>query len=206
MAHQGIEVELRFKVHDVPALIAQMQAKGVTKAGKKRIIDQWFAPTYVRSMEQVEDWFDKKHGVAWRIRRTEQSDGSFAAVVDSKQLTDANNHDTFKETPPVAMPYDDAVAEITKKEYRCWLTIDKTRHSFDAGDPRFEVVLDEIEGMQQKVGVGAGLEIEFSGEGTREQALQVLGEFAAKLGVDNLERFQKSFTVQSMQALANFKD
>lgn len=200
-----IEVELRYKVRDVPALLDALAKHAITQSGTKHIIDQWWAPTTVRSMTEEEEWFDKNHGVAWRIRRTQQTDGSFKSIMDSKQLTDANNHDTFKETPPVEMDYDAAAAEIAQKGYRCWLTIDKTRRMFTGVPEQFEIVLDEIAGMQEKIGVGAGLEIEFKGEGTREHALQVLGDFAVSIGLENAERFERSFTVESMQALADFE-
>lgn len=205
MAHNEIEVELRYKVHDVPALLSEFAKHGITQSGTKHIIDQWWAPTSVHTLAQEDEWFDKNHGIAWRIRRTEQPDGSFTAIIDSKQLTAANNHDTFKETPPIQMEYDQATDHIAQKDYRCWLTIDKTRRMFTGAPEQFEIVLDEIAGMQQKIGVGAGLEIEFKGEGTREHALQMLGDFAKKIGLENAERFERSFTVESMQALADFE-
>lgn len=200
-----IEVELRYKVHNVAGLLDKLAKHGITQNDTKHIIDQWWAPTSVRSMAEEEEWFDKNHGIAWRIRRTQQPDGSFKTIMDSKQLTDANNHDTFKETPPIEMDYDNAVAEITQKGYRCWLTIDKTRRIFTGAPEQFEIVLDEIAGMQQKIGVGAGLEIEFKGEGSREHALQLLSDFAKTIGLENAERFERSFTVESMQALADFE-
>lgn len=201
-----IEVELRYKVQDPPAMIERLAAAKMPVAKKQHLIDQWFAPVTVRSMAEEEKWFDEDHGVAWRIRRVEQPDGTFVASMDSKQLTEANNHNTFNETPPQTMDYDAAVAEITKKDYRCWLTIDKTRHTFASTDEHIEVVLDEIAGMRDAIGVPAGLELEYKGQGTRDEALKILGDFAAKFGLDESDRFERSFTVESMQALANFKD
>lgn len=206
MAEKPIEVELRYKVHDTQATMRALAAQGIRQTGKTHLIDQWFAPTGVKSMADEVEWFDHQHGVAWRIRRTEQPDGSLHAIQDSKQLTSANNHDTFHETPPVAVVYDDAVADLANMGYRCWLTIDKTRYLFDADDPRIEIVLDEIKGVAERIGVGAGLEVEFKGQGTREQALQVLHDVTARLGLNESDRFKQSFTVEAMQALADFKE
>jgi adenylate cyclase class IV len=200
-----IEVELRYKVHEPAAMITRLATANMPVAKKQHLIDQWFAPTHVHSQAEEDEWFDVKHGVAWRIRRIEQPDGSFVVTLDSKQLTEANNHNTFKETPPQTMDYDAALAELAKKEYYCWLTIDKTRHTFAGTDPHIEVVMDEIAGMAEAIGVPAGLEIEYKGQGTRDEALQILGDFAAKFGLDESDRFERSFTVESMQALANFK-
>jgi adenylate cyclase class IV len=202
---ETIEVELRYKVADPQVMIRRLNAAGMAVASKKHLIDQWFAPTRVRSMAQEEQWFDEDHGLAWRIRRIEQSDGSLKAMLDSKQLTEDNNHNTFKETPPEDVMYDEAVAKLKAQDYRCWLTIDKTRYTFESSDPHIEVVLDEIAGMGEKIGVPAGLEIEFKGEGNRDEALGALAAFATELGLDEADRFERSFTVESMQALADFE-
>lgn len=201
-----IEVELRYKVQGPAAMVERLAAANMPVAKKQHLIDQWFAPTHVKSMAQEEQWFDHGHGIAWRIRRVEGSDGTFATTLDSKQLTEANNHNTFKETPPESISYEDAVARLQKKQYRCWLTIDKTRHTFASTDPHIEVVMDEIAGMAEKIGVPAGLELEYKGEGTRDEALQALSAFAAKFGLDESDRFERSFTVASMQALADFEE
>jgi adenylate cyclase class IV len=202
---EAIEVELRYKVADPQGMIDRLATAGMKVASKKHLIDQWFAPTHVRSMAEEEQWFDENHGLAWRIRRVEQSDGSLKATLDSKQLTEDNNHNTFKETPPQDVVYEEAVEKLRGQEYRCWLTIDKTRHTFESGDPQIEVVLDEIAGMGEKIGVPAGLEIEFKGEGSRDEALSTLAAFATKFGLDESDRFERSFTVESMQALADFE-
>lgn len=202
---ETIEVELRYMVADPQGMIDRLATAGMAVASKKHLIDQWFAPTSVHNMAEEEQWFDENHGVAWRIRRVEQADGSLKATLDSKQLTEDNNHNTFIETPPEDVIYDEAVEKLKAQDYRCWLTIDKTRHTFESGNPQIEVVLDEIAGMGEKIGVPAGLEVEFKGEGSRDEALAALAAFATKLGLDESQRFERSFTVESMQALADFE-
>lgn len=202
---ETIEVELRYKVADPQAMVARLGEAAIKVVSKKHVIDQWFAPTSVRTMEQEEDWFDNNHGVAWRIRRVEQADGSMHTTLDSKQLTEDNNHNTFIESEPETIEYDEAVARLQVQDYRCWLTIDKTRTTFDSNDPHIEIVMDEIAGMGEKIGIPAGLELEFKGEGTREEALHTLAAFALSLGLDESQQFERSFTVESMQALADFE-
>lgn len=201
-----IEVELRYKVKDTEATIKRLAELGIAIAMRKHVIDQWFAPTHVRSLPQEKQWFDVEHGVAYRIRRIEQPDGSYVAAVDTKQLTEHDNHDTFLETPSQEMPYDDAIAMLAAKDYRCWLTIDKMRTTFTTDMPEFDIVLDEIAGMAEKIGVSAGIEIEYKGTGTRDEALKQLGDFALQLGFSETDRFEQSFTVASMDALAKFED
>src|SRR6185503_640023 len=150
MADHNTEVELRYKVHDPNETIANLEKLGIKNTGKKHLIDQWFMPNNIRSMEMHEDWFNKDRGVAWRIRRTEQPDGSFKVEATSKQLTEANNHDTFIETDAGVSTYDEAMQFVKDKGYYCWLTIDKTRYDFTSPEDDFEIVLDEIEGLAEK--------------------------------------------------------
>jgi adenylate cyclase class IV len=199
-----IEVELRYKVHNPEATIQKLGELGIAKTGQKHLIDQWFMPKDIHSQAEEEDWFDNNKGVAWRIRRTEQNDGTFSVEVTSKQLTDANNHDTFLEGDAHITDYDLALAFVAEKGYRCWLTIDKTRYEFASGHSEYEIVLDVIAGLAEKIGVGAALEVEFKGEATREEALAKLDAFVAKAGINPGERFERSLTVEAMSALADF--
>jgi len=204
MADHNTEVELRYKVHDPNETIANLEKLGIKNTGKKHLIDQWFMPNNIRSMEMHEDWFNKDRGVAWRIRRTEQPDGSFKVEATSKQLTEANNHDTFIETDAGVSTYDEAMQFVKDKGYYCWLTIDKTRYDFTSPEDDFEIVLDEIEGLAEKIGVGSALEVEFKGQATREEALTKLDAFVARAGINPGERFERSLTVEAMSALADF--
>lgn len=204
MAGHNIEVELRYKVHNTAETIASLEKLGIKNTGKKHLIDQWFMPVSIKSQEQENVWFDDNRGVAWRVRRTEKPDGTFAVEVTSKQLTEANNHDTFIETDANISSYDEALEFMHAKDYRCWLTIDKTRYDFASPETEFEIVLDEIEGLAEKIGVGAALEVEFKGESTREEALAKLDGFVVRAGINPGERFERSLTVEAMSALADF--
>ncbi len=198
----NIEVEQRYKVLDPDAAIEQLRQKGIPLKKEQHFIDEWFLPAAIKTRAEHDKWFDEDHGVAYRIRRVEQPDGSFAVTLDSKQLTSDNNHNTFKEEALPPTTYDDALAFVQAKHYRKWLTIDKQRHSFDTGRADLLVTMDSVAGLREKVGVGAVLEIEYSGDGTRDDALRTIDEFARTLGVDTNGLFDKSLTVTAMDALA----
>lgn len=201
-----LEVELRYKVHNVPALIAQLAARGIPVVKKEHLIDQWFMPTHVKSQTEEHTWFDENRGIAWRVRRTEQASGDFTVKVESKQLSAAKNHNTFIETTADISDYDQALQTMRRRNYRCWLTIDKTRLTFATNRPDMTVVLDEIAGLAAKIGVGAALELEFTGTGSRVTALRELRDFAKQLGFSSDDQFDKSLTVEAMSALADFGD
>lgn len=201
------EIEHRYKIDDPQTCIASLGALGISLVSSRHLIDEWFAPAYIRNLKQEEDWFDNQKGVAWRIRRSEQPDGTFAVQVGSKQLTDASNHNTFiEQVMPHVSDYHDARAKMADMNYRNWLTIDKTRFTFDSGRADIELVLDSVAGLAEAIGVGAVLEIEYKGTVNREQALSLLGEFAAQLGFRPGDRFDRSLTVEAKPALANFDD
>jgi len=201
-----IEVEKRYKIADPEATIAELQAKGIRQTGHKHLIDEWFLPQTIKDRAEHDTWFDTDHGLAYRIRRVERPDGSFGVSLESKQLTVDNNHNTFREETLPITDYAEAVTFLQQKGYRNWLTIDKQRHSFDAGRADITMTMDSVAGLAEKVGVGAALEVEFSGEGTRDHALQTIDDFVRQLGVDHRGQFDKSLTVTAMDALARFED
>jgi adenylate cyclase class IV len=200
-----IEIEKRYKVYDPPAMQAHLATLGIEQTGTSHIIDEWFAPLNVQSHKQQEQWFDIGRGIAYRVRRIEQLSGLWAVKVETKQLTGAGNHNTFKEGYIEVTDYDDAHALLARQGYWNWLTIDKTRIQFNSPDPDIDIVLDEIGGLAEKIGIGAVLEIEYKGNASRDEALKKLVQCAVKLGVSEDQLFAKSLTVEAMTVLAQFR-
>ncbi len=208
MPEPYLEIELRYKVADVADCLKKLALQDITVARQERLVDEWHTPTYVHDLAAEQQWFDHDHGVAWRIRRIYANDKETLEVT-SKQLTDDNNHNSFHETTAQFASYKDAVAGIAQKGQYNWLTIDKTRYFLTSANPaipnqQFELVVDHIEGLADKIGVGACLEIEYKGTASRDQALADIARVAALCGFSADDLFQKSLTVESMTALAHF--
>jgi adenylate cyclase class IV len=208
MSQAYLEVELRYKVHDVPAALGRLSKHGLTIASTEHLVDEWFLPETISSLAEEQAWFDEQRGIAWRIRRSDKN-GKQILDVTSKQLTEDMNHNSFHETTADFASYDDALQAMRKRQYKNWLTIDKTRHVFTSSNPEisndeFELVLDDIAGLAAKVGVGACLEIEHKGSSSREAALAKIADIAASFGFTPDDQFEKSLTVVSMTALARF--
>lgn len=201
-----IEIEQRYKVASPKDVAATMAEHGIKAVKQTHIIDQWFIPDTIRNREAHDIWFDEDHGLAYRIRQIEQDDGTFSVVIDSKQHTTASNHNTFQEgTVDSISTLAEAKEFLANAGYYNWLTIDKRRVLFDANDPHIEIVLDEIDGLSEKIGVGAALEIEYKGNESRDEALTILNSTASRLGLHEADLFEKSLTVAAMQVLARFK-
>ncbi|HSX35836.1 MAG TPA: CYTH domain-containing protein [Patescibacteria group bacterium] len=203
-----LEVELRYKIPDVEACLVRLKGLGVTVARTDHLIDDWYEPVAIKSLAEQRDWFDNQKGIAWRIRRSGEP-GRERMEVTSKQLTDDNNHNSFHETTAKFASYDEAARAMVEKNYRNWLTVDKTRYYLTSTNPQikddeFELVIDHIAGLKEKIGVGACLEIERKGSESREQALKRIEIIAGLLGFSAEDQFEMSLTVTSMSALARF--
>jgi adenylate cyclase class IV len=208
MAEQYLEVELRYKVLDVSACLERLKKEGLTVARTEHLVDEWYLPKNIASLKEEQEWFDENHGVAWRVRRATK-DGVTKLETTSKQLTDDNNHNSFYETEEQYASYDDAVKAMGEREYKNWLTIDKTRYFLESSNKdipaaEYELIIDEIAGLAEKIGVGACLEIEHKGTDGREVALSKIQSVAGSLGFSTNDQFDKSLTVVSMTELARF--
>lgn len=150
-------------------------------------------------------WFDNAGGIAYRIRDTWSQSNGRRLILDSKQHTDANNHNTFKEE--LIISHDEAamLAFSEAHERYNWLTIDKVRRVFSSDQPELSISMDTINGVRQELGIDTVLELEYTGVGSRDDALAALGAFASSIQLGSHALFEKSLTVEAMQVLAKFR-
>lgn len=198
------EVERRYRVAEPTLTVERLAHHGVTVHRSSRIIDRWFMPRYVRSLTEEEQWFDVEHGLAYRIRKTQHNDGDFDTLLDSKQHTEANDHNTFHEEVMMRGDESEMLKFLEGKEYYNWLTIDKRRTYFEGASDSLAITMDTIDGVKQALGVDTVLEVEYSGDGSRDEALRTIDDFATTIGLRREDLFEKSLTVESMRVLADF--
>lgn len=137
--------------------------------------------------------------------KSSSSGGAVSIVLDSKQHTEANDHNTFAEE---VIMHDDENAMlkfVDEKEYFNWLTIDKIRRYFSSDRPELKVTMDTVSGVRDQLGLDTVLEIEYEGESSREEALALIDSFSAQLGLAPNLLFEKSLTTETMAVLAKFK-
>ncbi len=200
-----LEVERRYKVYDPEAMLGVLSLHGANPRNEQHVVDRWFAPTFVHSQADEDKWFDHDHGIAYRIRQIALPSGAWSSLLDSKQLTAANDHSTFAEEV-VMQDEESAMLQFLKdKGYYNWLTIDKNRCRFASPRPELTIVMDTVAGVKDVLGIDTVLEIEYAGEGTRNQALTAIGSFADALGLKPSTLFEKSLTVEAMRVLARFE-
>jgi adenylate cyclase class IV len=195
-----VEIEQRYKIDNAKAAVSLLAQHGADLKDEQHIIDKWFIPQNIHTRAQHDLWFDRDHGVAYRIRYVTLPDGLSNILLDSKQHTEANNHNTFKEDTLI---FDDEAAMLRflgDKEYYNWLTIDKKRQRFHSPRPDLAISMDSIAGIKDAIGIDTVLELEYT-----DQALSVINDFASMLGLSPGSQFPKSLTVEAMRVLAQFK-
>lgn len=200
------EIELRYKIVDPEYTLQSLAQKGVALRKSVQIVDKWYVPSSVHSQADQDRWYDDTLGVAYRIRKTIDSDKSDPSItLDSKQLIRPNDHSTFNES--IIMSGDEPTAEkyLAGLDYYNWLTIDKVRHYFAYSDESVEIVMDTVLGVRESLGVDTVLEIEYKGVAGEADALSKIRDVARSLNLSDWQLFDKSLTVESMKVLAKFR-
>ncbi len=201
----NIEIEQRYQVDDAAAMASLLARHGVDLQSEQRIIDQWFVPQSVHTRIQHDRWFDQDHGVAYRIRRTALHNGQSHIILDSKQHTEADNHNTFKEDVVMSDDYEAMLHFLESKGYYNWLTLDKKRQHFSSPQADLSITMDKVAGIKDVLGIDTVLELEYKGKASRDRALSIINGFAATLGLSLDSQFAKSLTVESIRVLAKFQ-
>lgn len=186
-------------------MIATLGQHGAALQDEQHIVDKWFAPTDVHTRDDHDRWFDVDHGIAYRIRQVALSDGGNELILDSKQHTEADNHNTFNEEELMRGDESAMLAFLASKNYYNWLTIDKKRYRFHLPKPELKVIMDTVAGVKDTLGLDTVLELEYAGNGSRDDALTAIDSFASNLGLQGSTLFDKSLTVESMSVLAKFQ-
>lgn len=194
---EKIEVELRYKVESVREIQKKLLDINARQVEQTHIIDHWFVPVNIKSLEEEIDWFDIKRNTGVRIREYINEYGNqISASLETKRLTLAMNHDTFLETEMKVESYHKAKEFMEMLDRKEYLTIDKSRILFKHED--FTISIDSIKDFI------TGVEIEYIGLGNREEIIKIIENFASKLGLSKKDRFEKSMTTEAMKVLARF--
>ncbi len=194
-----IEVELRYKVHNINVIRKKLIDLGARLTDQSHIIDHWFIPIDIMTYKQQVVWFDVKRNTGMRIReyRNDSNSKLSSVTLDTKRLTLALNHNTFIETSMKVESYEKAKKFIEMIDRKEFLTIDKIRllYKYD----QFTFSIDTIKDY------GSGVEIEYIGKpDSRSKILSEIESLAKKLGLKNSDKFDKSLTVDAMEKLARY--
>ncbi|GEM_PF-4263856 len=208
-AETSVEIEQRYRVHNVDKCLDRLFAIGIAVERTDQIIDEWYIPVSILDKASHDIWFNEELGTPWRIRRAKSPKGEEFSV-EGKQLLRPNDHGSIREITEEYSSYEAAHDTLESRHLRNWLTINKKRRYLISKNPTIdlsnvELVLDEIAGLAEKIGVGACLEIEYKGKGTPNEASKRIGEVENLLGFQPEDRFEKSLTVEAQLTLGHFE-
>lgn len=190
------EIELRYKIQTDEMVVSALRDLGAHAKGSKRIVDHWFLPLEINSQAEQDEWFDSGRGCGIRIRESFGIDGGVVTTMGTKRVNNEHGHKALSEAEVVVESFAKASLLLQMMDRREFLTIDKTRKTFELGE--FEIVVDSI------LNYGVGVEIEYKGTRGIDEAFAKIKELAGKLGLGDGDQFEKSLTVDAMQVLAKY--
>jgi predicted adenylyl cyclase CyaB len=150
----------------------------------------------IKSQVEQDDWFDSGRGCGIRIRESFGIDGGMVTTLGTKRVSNEHGHKALSEAEVVVESCARAALLLQMMDRREFLTIDKTRKTFELGE--FEIAVDSI------LNYGVGVEIEYKGALGIDEAFAKIKELAGKLGLGDGDQFEKSLTVDAMQVLAKY--
>ncbi len=192
-----IEVEIRFLTKNRQQVENKLISIGAKVTYHSHIIDHWFVPYYIKSLSENDEWFESAKGYGVRIREQDNNyQGKVSTTLEVKRLTSAKNHNTCIEHELDVQNYTEASNLLRLMEYKEFITIDKDRVVYTYKN--LKIAVDEIKNF------ATGIEIEASGDLTREEALAEIRIFAEVLGLKKSEELEKTVTHLAMQKLAKY--
>lgn len=192
----SIEHELRYKLSNRGEFEAALKAHGARLVRQEHLIDHWFIPNEIQNAEQQKQWFDDERGCSIRIREVVSNDGLFKVVLGTKRIMGTEGHNSLAEAEVGIENYERAKQLLLMMDRKEFLIIDKERSTYEVGE--FEISIDEVKGY------GVGVEIEYRGNDLDSDAIGKITKFGVSLGLNEVDRHEKSITVSAMEALARY--
>lgn len=98
------EVEWRFIVSELPALLARLDVLGAALIEESWISDDWFVPSWVTTHAEHEEWLDSANAAPVRVRSVSRN-GESRSCLEVKRPVSTGSFDVCKE---VSVDVDDA--------------------------------------------------------------------------------------------------
>ena len=195
--NRTLEIEIRFVTKNRQKIENKLISMGAKVTFHAHIIDHWFGPKFLKSMDHNDEWYSSGGGYGTRIREQDNSyRGVMTTTLEIKRLSEARNHNTCIEHELEVTSYETAADLLRLMEHKEFITIDKDRVVY--AFKNFKVSIDEIKGFATAV------EIETVTTQARDKVLTKLRAFAKEIGLDVKDEVEKSVTNMAMRQLAKF--
>lgn len=173
-----VEIERKYIIKDRKSLENKLLELDARVTFHAHVVDYYYIPNKIRNLDELDKWFKSTNGFSLRIRETNNDySGNIETTITIKKLTQANDHGIHEE---VEFPTESH--ESTKELFRLMglkenVIVDKDRVIYSHKDVK--VCIDEIKGA------GVGVEIEYRGDSSENEALRQVEKLANLLGLSN---------------------
>ena len=145
-----VELEIRYMSKNRSLIEKRLINLGAKVVNHSHVIDNWYVPCHIKSMEQKNEWYDSAKGFGLRIREVDNGyTGKKMYSLEVKRLIEEGRHEKTLESSVDILNPDDASSVLNMMDFKQIIVIDKDRLVYKLGE--FKVVLDDIKGFIQAV-------------------------------------------------------
>lgn len=192
-----VEIERRFLLTDRTKIEDKVRKLGAKLVSNTHVIDHWYVPENVTSMQANLKFYENLHGFSLRIRETQDLYANRTSTcIEVKKLIDGKNHGNCLEHDIVVDSFAEAGKLLELMNFKRIISLDKQRVIYTVGN--LKLAFDSIKGL------GDGLEIEINQADKFADAEKEIFRFAAKLGLKQTDVLNKSLTYLALQKMADF--
>lgn len=196
--NRKVEIEIRFALKDTRRIERRLMELGANIIYHAHVIDHWYVPKSIRSMQQKNEWFDTALGYGLRIREQDNGyTGKITTSLEVKRLLEPYKHETCIEQEISVNNYKETHDLLKLADFKEFTTLDKERLIFQYLDCK--VVIDKIKDFDQAV------EIEKVTDEDNSKTIKRLRYIAKRIGLDiKNEITNKSVTYMYMKKHSRF--
>lgn len=192
-----IEVEKRFLIEDKDKIEEKLRGLGANLAGHNHIIDHWFVPKSIESINTCQKFYESKKGFGLRIREVEDFYSKRKTItLEVKKLVDRSDHSNCLESEIFIQDYQETKNLLNLMNFKEILIIDKVRVIYMLGEIKY--IFEDIKD------IGYGVEIEIKTSKSIKKAQAEIFKSAKKLGLKLEDMQEKSITYLALDKLAKW--
>ncbi len=195
-AKQMVEVERRFLLNKSNTIEENLRKQGAKLVNHTHVIDHWFVPNHVKSMEDNLEFFEGKDGFSVRVREAiDVYSNRNTITIEIKKLINSS-HANCLEHEVVVQSLADAGKLLNLMNFKKVITIDKERFVYALGEIKY--AFDSIKNF------GTGFEVEIKSDQPLQKAEEKIFKAAARLGLKKTDAEEKSVTYLVLRKLADW--
>lgn len=192
------EIEIRFATKNRKVIEEKLLEIGAKIVYHGHIIDHWYAPNFIKNMQQKDKYYETDKGYGIRIREQDNGyTGKITTSLEVKKLAYPPNHEVCLEEEIEVESFEKTHNFLKLIEQKEMCSLDKDRLVYK--HKGFKIIIDDIKNFK------VGVEIEKVTDKPHKAILSEMKKLAKMLGLDvEKEITDKSVTYQYMLKFARF--